>query len=43
MKQIVVFASGSGSNAENIISYFKKGDLASVGRFFNLSAGFASG
>ncbi len=35
MKQIVVFASGSGSNAENIISYFKKGDLARVSAVFS--------
>ena len=38
MKQIVVFASGSGSNAENIISYFKKGDLASVMAVFSNNA-----
>lgn len=30
MKKIVLFASGSGSNAENIISYFKNGDSAKV-------------
>ena len=30
MKRIVVFASGSGTNAENIINYFKKTDFASV-------------
>ena len=30
MKRIVVFASGSGTNAENIIKYFKKTDFASV-------------
>lgn len=30
MKRIVVFASGSGTNAENIIRYFKKTDFASV-------------
>ncbi len=35
MKQIVVFASGSGSNAENIISYFKKGDLVRVAAVFS--------
>ena len=30
MKRIVVFASGSGTNAENIIKYFRKSDVASV-------------
>jgi len=30
MKRIVVFASGSGTNAENIIKYFRKSDIASV-------------
>ena len=30
MKKIVVFASGSGTNAENIIKYFRKSDIASV-------------
>ena len=30
MKRIVVFASGSGTNAENIIKYFKNTDFASV-------------
>ena len=30
MKKIVVFASGSGTNAENIIKYFRKSDVASV-------------
>lgn len=30
MKKIVIFASGSGSNAENIIKYFKLNGLASV-------------
>lgn len=29
-KKIVIFASGSGTNAENIIQYFKSGDLAEV-------------
>ncbi|MCI1646877.1 MAG: phosphoribosylglycinamide formyltransferase [Bacteroides sp.] len=29
-KSIAVFASGNGSNAENIIRHFKKGDLAQV-------------
>ncbi|QDO93061.1 phosphoribosylglycinamide formyltransferase [Formosa sediminum] len=30
MKRIVIFASGSGSNAENLIKYFKTHDKASV-------------
>jgi len=30
MKRIVVFASGSGTNAQNIIEYFQKSDLAKV-------------
>ncbi len=30
MKRIVIFASGSGSNAENIINYFKNKDIATV-------------
>lgn len=30
MKRIVIFASGSGSNAENIIKYFKNSSLAKV-------------
>lgn len=30
MLRIIIFASGSGTNAENIIEYFKKSDLASV-------------
>lgn len=30
MKRIVIFASGSGSNAENIITYFREKDLAEV-------------
>jgi phosphoribosylglycinamide formyltransferase-1 len=30
MKRIVVFASGSGTNAENLITYFNNSDLASV-------------
>ena len=30
MNRIVIFASGSGSNAENLINYFNKTDLASV-------------
>ena len=28
MKRIAVFASGSGTNAQNIIEYFSKNDLA---------------
>ena len=30
MKRIVIFASGSGTNAENIIKYFQKNNLAKV-------------
>jgi phosphoribosylglycinamide formyltransferase-1 len=30
MLRIIIFASGSGTNAENIIEYFKKGTLAEV-------------
>ena len=30
MKRIVIFASGSGTNAENLITYFNNSDLASV-------------
>lgn len=30
MKRIVIFASGSGTNAENLITFFNKGDKASV-------------
>ena len=30
MKRIIIFASGSGSNAENIIKYFKTNNLAEV-------------
>ena len=30
MKRIIVFASGSGSNAENIINYFKHTKTAEV-------------
>ena len=30
MKQIAIFASGSGSNAENIIRYFQKNKKAEV-------------
>lgn len=34
MKDIVVFASGSGTNAENIILHFKDTDFAKVGAIF---------
>lgn len=34
MKHIVVFASGSGTNAENIILHFKDTDFAKVGAIF---------
>ncbi len=34
-KKIVVFASGSGTNAENIIKYFQKSDLAKVVAVFS--------
>jgi len=30
MKRFVIFASGSGTNAENLIAFFNKGDMASV-------------
>lgn len=30
MKRIIIFASGSGSNAENIITYFQQREIASV-------------
>ena len=30
MKKIAVLVSGSGSNAENLVNYFRKGDLARV-------------
>jgi len=30
MKRVVIFASGSGTNAENLIAFFNKGDMASV-------------
>ncbi len=30
MKKLIIFASGSGSNAENIITYFNSGNLAKV-------------
>ncbi|WP_010182402.1 phosphoribosylglycinamide formyltransferase [Aquimarina agarilytica] len=35
MKRIVIFASGSGSNAENIINYFKVNNLAEVTHVFS--------
>ncbi len=35
MKRIVIFASGSGSNAENIINYFKVNKLAKVTHVFS--------
>ena len=34
MKKIVVFASGSGTNAENIIKYFSKSEIGSVAAVF---------
>jgi phosphoribosylglycinamide formyltransferase-1 len=34
-KQIVIFASGSGTNAENIIRYFKKTEKATVAAVFS--------
>ena len=34
MKKIVVFASGSGSNAENIINYFNNSKIASVSKVY---------
>lgn len=38
MKKIVVFASGSGSNAENIIKHFKKSKVANVVSVFTNNA-----
>ena len=35
MKKIVIFASGSGTNAENIIKHFQKNDLANVVQVFS--------
>ena len=35
MKNIVIFASGSGTNAENIILYFKKNNMAKVVAVFS--------
>ena len=34
MKRIVIFASGSGTNAENIIKYFDQSAVATVTRVF---------
>ena len=34
MKKIVVFASGSGTNAENIIKYFAKTEIGAVEAVF---------
>lgn len=41
MKHIVIFASGAGSNAANLISHFRKGDRAKVAAVFcnNAAAG----
>lgn len=38
MKKIIVFASGSGTNAENIIKYFAKTDIARVVSVFTNNA-----
>lgn len=38
MKQLVIFASGSGSNAENIIQYFQENGLARVVAVFSNKA-----
>lgn len=38
MKQLVIFASGSGSNAENIIRYFQENQLAKVVAVFSNKA-----
>ncbi len=38
MKKIVVFASGSGTNAENIIKYFKQTEIAKVVSVFTNNA-----
>jgi phosphoribosylglycinamide formyltransferase-1 len=38
MKKLVLFASGSGSNAENIISHFNKGSFAQVVAVFSNKA-----
>lgn len=35
MKRILIFASGNGSNAENIITYFKKNNTAEVTHVFS--------
>jgi phosphoribosylglycinamide formyltransferase-1 len=34
MKQIAIFSSGSGSNAENIVKYFQDSDTANVAQIF---------
>ncbi len=39
MKRILIFASGNGSNAENIIKYFKKNKKAEVTHVFSNKAG----
>lgn len=38
MKKIVIFASGSGTNAENIIRYFDSSKLAKVVKVFTNKA-----
>ena len=38
MKKIVVFASGSGTNAENIMQYFSKNEVGSVAAVFTNNA-----
>src|SRR6478752_1676391 len=38
MKNIVIFASGSGTNAENIILHFQKGNVARVAAVFSNKA-----
>ena len=37
MKKIILFASGNGSNVENIIEYFKASEVTVVGVFTNNS------
>jgi phosphoribosylglycinamide formyltransferase-1 len=37
MKKIILFASGNGSNVENIIEYFKESEVTVVGVFTNNS------
>ncbi len=39
MTRIVIFASGSGTNAENIISYFQKSDTISVSKVYSNKKG----